>query len=260
MSALYRSKVMHRRNGPKAYRFVYRVDSLLLDIDRLDELQRDLRLFSRNRFNLFGFRDTDHGPADGTSLRTWAETLLAAGNVDLAGGRIELLCFPRVLGYVFNPLSLWFCHHRDGSLRAVIYEVRNTFGEKHHYLVSEPDGSPVRERTFYSVAKQFHVSPFLGMAMEYRFMVETPGEQLRVLIDEYADGEKILVATLSGTRAALTDTALLRSFLSMPLMTVKIVAMIHWHALKLWLRGLRFYRKPDPPEHEVSQACRTNSH
>lgn len=260
MPALYRSKVMHRRNGPKAYRFVYRVDSLLLDIDRLDELHKELRLFSHNRFNLFGFRDADHGPADGTSLRAWAEALLAAGNVELARGRIELLCFPRVLGYVFNPLSLWFCYHRDGSLRAVIYEVRNTFGEKHHYLVSEPDGSPVHEKTFYAVAKQLHVSPFLGMAMEYRFMVESPGEHLRVLIDEYADGEKILVATLSGKRTELTDGALLRSFISMPLMTVKVIAMIHWQALKLWLRGLRFYRKPDPPEHEVSQACRMNSH
>ncbi|MDX1442145.1 MAG: DUF1365 domain-containing protein [Gammaproteobacteria bacterium] len=260
MNALYRSKVMHMRLIPKRYRFVYRVFSLLVDIDRLGELATRMRLFSVGGFNLFSFHPKDHGPADGGDLRHWAVTLLARKGIGLDGGKIELLCFPRVLGFVFNPLSLWFCHHRDGSLRAVIYEVRNTFGEKHHYLVAEPDGSALREGTVYSVKKQFHVSPFIGMGMEYRFTIAAPGQQMRVLIDEYEEGERMLVATLSGHRVPLTDMQLLRAFFAVPLMTIKVVAMIHWQALKLWLRGARFHRKPEPPAHEVTEACRTNGH
>lgn len=259
-SALYNSKVMHMRVSPKRYRFVYRVFSLLLDIDQLDELDARLRLFSVNRFNLLGFHEKDHGPADGSDLRTWAVTLLARNGVALDGGRIQLLCFPRVLGYTFNPLSLWFCWHRDGSLRAIIYEVRNTFGEKHHYLVHEPGGAPLRDGSIYRASKRFHVSPFIGMGMEYRFRVDAPGERMRVLIDEYEAGQRVLVASLSGNRKALDDTGLLRAFLSMPLMTLKVLAMIHWQALKLWWRGVEFHRKPEPPLNEVSRACRTNIH
>lgn len=259
-SMLYRSKVMHMRRIPKRYRFVYRVFSLLIDIDEQDMLDRRLRFFSVGRFNLLGFDPKDHGPTDGSSLRGWAEGMLAERGIELDGGSIRLLCFPRVLGYVFNPLSLWFCHHRDGSLLAVIYEVRNTFGEKHHYLVAETDGSALRDGAIYSVAKQFHVSPFIGMGMEYRFTVRTPGERLRVLIDEYEDDERMLVATLQGERVPLDDLQLLRAFFAVPLMTMKVVFLIHWQALKQWSRGFRFYRKPEPPAHEVSRACRTNNH
>ena len=259
-SQLYRSKVMHMRLVPKRYRFVYRVFSLLVDIDRIGEDAARLRLLSVGRFNLLGFHAKDHGPADGGNLREWAEAVLGRNGRSLEGGRIQLLCFPRVLGFVFNPLSLWFCHHRDGSLRAIIYEVRNTFGEKHHYLVAAPDASPLREGEVYSAEKQFHVSPFIGMDMEYRFTVRAPAERLRVFIDEYEDDQRTLVATLHGQRVPLTDTQLLRAFLAVPFMTLKVVFLIHWQALKLWLRGFRFHRKPAPPAHEVSRACRTNTH
>lgn len=262
-AALYNGTVMHTRFEPPR-RFDYRVCSFLLNIDQLDEAGSRLRLFSVNRFNLFSFHSRDHGPCDSSSLRRWVDQLLSEHGLELDGGRVNLLCFPRVLGFVFNPLSLWFCHHADGSLRAVIYEVRNTFGEKHHYLVREPDGAPLEPGTWHAVDKVFHVSPFLGMNMQYRFLIQPPGERVRVLIDEYERQpddslQRMLIATLSGQRKAMTDAALLRNFISMPLMTFKIVAMIHWQAVKLWFRGARFHRKPEPPAHEVTETCKTNT-
>ena len=257
MSALYLGRVMHLRRFPQRYRFEHRVFSLLLDIDTIAGIAGRLRLLSYRRFNLVSFHPEDHGPRDGSSLRAWAERLLAAHGVALAGGRIELLCFPRVLGYGFNPLSVWYCHHRDGSLRAVIYEVRNTFGEKHQYLRVAEGGGPLDAGAWHGAAKAFHVSPFIGMAAEYRFSTLAPGARLRLVIDEHAPApsgavERMLVATLSARRAPLTDAALLRACLAMPLLPLKVVAAIHWHALKLWLRGATFFRKPGPPRQEVT--------
>lgn len=262
-AALYTGSVTHARFAPKRYRFRYRVFQLLLDIDALDRVDARSRVFSVNRFNLLSFYEKDHGPCDGSSLRVWAMRLLSQHGVDLEGGRIELLCFPRVLGYVFNPLSLWYCWHRDGSLRAIIYEVRNTFGEKHHYLISN-DGRALKQGEWWAARKAFHVSPFMPMQAEYRFRISPPGERVHVLIDEYcpadAGMQRTLVAALEGRRKLFTDRALLRAFLSIPLMTIKVIAAIHWQALKLWLRGFRFHRKPAPPDHEVSKTWTMNTH
>lgn len=261
MSALYLGRVMHLRRFPQRYRFDYRVFSLLLDIDTIAGAAERLRLLSYRRFNLVSFHPEDHGPRDGTSLRAWAERLLAERGVALEGGRIDLLCFPRVLGFGFNPLSVWFCHHRDGTLRGLIYEVRNTFGEKHQYLQVAEGGGVLDATRWHGAAKRFHVSPFIGMEAEYRFSTAAPGERLRLVIDEHALApsgrrERMLVATLAAERAPLTDGALLGACLAMPLMTLKVVAAIHWHALKLWLEGARFFRKPEPPEQEVTR-CTT---
>lgn len=252
-ACLYSGRVMHRRLQPKRYRFVYRVFSLLLDIDRLDAPARHLRLFSVGRFNLLSFYPRDHGPRDGSSLRAWAERLLAARGVDLAGGRIRLLCFPRVLGYVFNPLSVWYCEHADGRLRAIICEVRNTFGEKHQYVL-DAGGRPLDLAQTWEAEKRFHVSPFLPLGLHYRFRFAEPAGQLRVLIDEYAGTDRVLVATLNGRRRPLTDRAVLGECLAVPFLTLKVIAMIHWQALKLWLRGFRFHGKPPAPDHEASDA------
>ncbi len=257
MSALYLGRVMHLRRFPQRYRFDYRVFSLLLDIDTIAGVAERLRFLSYRRFNLVSFHPEDHGPRDGSSLRAWAERLLAARGVALEGGRIDLLCFPRVLGFGFNPLSAWYCHHRDGSLRALIYEVRNTFGEKHQYLQVAADGGPLDASAWHHAPKSFHVSPFIGMEAEYRFSAAAPAARLRLTIDEYATApsgthERMLVATLCAERAALTDRALLRACLAMPFMTMKVVAAIHWRALKLWLTGARYFRKPEPPSHEVT--------
>jgi DUF1365 family protein len=248
--ALYPSKVMHRRLVAPFYRFVYRVFYLLLDVDRIGELHARLRLFSHNRFNLVSFNDRDHGDGAG-ALRAWAERLLATEGIRLDGGRIRLLCLPRLLGFAFNPIAFWYCEHRDGTLRAVIAEVRNTFGERHSYLLAS-GGRPMAYEGSYAKEKCFHVSPFLDLVGRYAFRFAEPGPTMRVWIHEERDGVPILDATLAGERRPLTDGALLRQVLALPGMTVKVVWGIHWEALKIFLRGAKFHRKPAPPELELT--------
>jgi DUF1365 family protein len=248
-ASLYACRVMHRRRVAPFYRFVYRVFYLLLDVDRIGEAARGAHLFSHNRFNLLAFHDRDHG--DGGSLRAWAEGLLAGAGIELAGGRIRLLALPRLLGHAFNPISLWYCEHRDGSLRAVIAVVRNTFGERHCYLL-DAGGAPMPYATPLYKDKCFHVSPFFDLQGRYRFSLEEPGERVRLAIHETRQGQPILDATLAGERRPLRDAQILRLAALMPLMTLKVVAGIHWEALKIWLRGGRFHRKPQPPAVGVS--------
>ena len=246
---LYATRVMHRRRVPPFYRFVYRVFYLFVDIDRIDALSARLRLFSLDRFNLLSLRTRDYG--DGRGLRPWAETLLRARGIELDGGRIRLLTFPRVLGFAFNPISLWYCEHRDGNLRAVVAEVNNTFGETHCYVLAS-DGAPLAYDQAIEKDKRFHVSPFFDRVGRYRFTLAAPGTRIRVAIHETRDGEPVLDATLAGERHPLTDVAILGQVLRMPWMTLKVVVGIHWEALKLWLRGARFHRKPDPLRPNVS--------
>lgn len=246
---VYAGEVMHRRLLDTGYRFRYRVFSLLLDVDEIDSAADAAWCFSRNRFNLLSFHDADHLPPDARSLRGWAEQVLRDGGVDVAPARIRLLCFPRVLGVVFNPLSLWYCENADGTPLAVIAEVRNTFGERHCYLLhaSQP-GWPLRARH----AKHFHVSPFIGMRAEYAFELDRPATSLRVSIREFRDDALLLIATQHGERLPFTAAVLLRQMLRVPLQTLKVVGAIHWHALKIWLRGTPFHRKPHAPIEEVS--------
>jgi hypothetical protein len=244
-SSVYLGEVMHQRQDKHAYRFVYRVFSLLLDVDELPGLSRRLRFFSHNRFNLFSLRDRDHGARDGTPLREWAVRELLARGIDLEGGSIRLLCFPRVLGYVFNPLSIWYCEHRDGSLRAVICEVRNTFGEMHHYFLCRGDGAPMDWRAEHRASKVFHVSPFLSQDMEYHFRFLAPDARIGVYIDEYQGDALVFKACISARSVPLTDDRLIGMFCGMPLLPFKVMAAIHWQALKLWWRGAKFHRMPE---------------
>lgn len=246
---LYPARVMHRRRIAPLYRFVYRVFYLLVDIDRLPELQRRVSFFSHDRFNLLSLRTRDYG--DGSGLRAWAESLLLGQGIELEGGRIRLLTLPRVLGWSFNPISMWYCEHRDGRLRAVIAEVRNTFGEKHCYVLASGD-APLPYEQAYEKDKCFHVSPFLDRAGRYRFELGEPGERLRVAIHESRDGVPVMDATLAGERRALTNGALLAQLLRMPWMAVKVVVGIHWEALKLWLRGAGYRPKPAQLPQDVS--------
>jgi len=250
-ASLYPSRVMHRRRVAPFYRFVYRIFYLLIDVDRIAETAQELRLFSHNRFNLASFYDRDFGLRRPGGLRPWAESILDNAGIDLAGGRVRLLCLPRLLGFAFNPISLWYCEHRDGSLRAVIAEVRNTFGEKHSYLLAAGGGPMAYDRPL-EAEKCFHVSPFFDLVGRYRFTLSEPGERLRVAIHETRAGVPILDATLAGERRALTDGALLALALAMPLMTLKVVAGIHWEALKIWLRGGKYHPKPLPPAQDVT--------
>ena len=247
-ASLYSGPVMHARMKPVQHRFTYSVYSLLIDIDRLTEAGRLSSVFSISRWNLLSFSPSDHGPRDGTSLRAHVDGLLATSQVDLSGGRVLLFCYPRVFGFVFNPLSIYYCYDAQAQLVALIYEVRNTFGESHSYVapirVQEAGATGVRQDR----DKLFYVSPFLDMTMRYHFRLRPPGNELKVrILESDADGP-ILAATFSGLRSDMTTGALLKAFFAMPLLTFKIVGAIHYEALRLWLKGLRLVKRPAPPE------------
>lgn len=244
-SGLYAGKVVHRRLAPRDHLFVYRVFSLLLDLDELDAADRRTRLFSINRFNLFSFFDRDHGDRSGTPLKQQIETLLKDAGVALDGGSISLLCYPRVLGYVFNPISVYFCHGSDGALRALVYEVTNTFHERHTYVfpIEAGDTAPYR----HSCSKALYVSPFIGMEARYHFAIMPPGERLAVAIRETDPSGPVLNASFTAKRASLRDATLAGYGVSYLFMTAKVMAGIHWEAFKLWRKGIGIHAHRPPP-------------
>lgn len=247
-SALYMGSVSHRRKAPFEHKLRYRTYSMLLDLDEVETVVSRIPILSHNRWNLFSVHDRDHGARDGTPMRAWADQQLAAAGIDIAGGRIEVLLFPRLLGYTFNPLTIWFCHHADGSLRSVIYEIHNTFGHSHSHLVPITDNAPHR----HSFAKELHVSPFFDTDGTYAFTLRPAAERMSVSIDySNADGE-LLTATMVGNRTELSTATLARAFLTHPLLTMKVIAGIHWQALRLWRRGAKYRSIPEPPTQLVT--------
>ncbi len=256
--AFYRGRVFHRRLIAPKYQFAYRVFNVCLDIDSVAELSKRLKLFSYNRFNLFSFYDADHlaneteAGAGPDSLRRWVESGLQRHGIDLQGGQIRLFCYPRILGFVFNPLSVWYCENKDGQLIAILCEVRNTFGERHCYLLRDSNGGALDLTKAHHHPKRFHVSPFLPIAGDYEFRFSEPAQQLDVSIVWLQENERAMIATQRMRQVPINDWTLLKTFFMLPLMTVKVVAAIHWQALKIWVRGARFYKKPKPPEKEIS--------
>lgn len=253
-SCLYFGRVVHQRLMPFRHRLAYRVFSLYLDIDELPALSRRLRVFSHNRWNLFSFRDRDHGAGDGAGLRPWLESRLAEAGIDLEGGAVRLLCFPRLLGYVFNPLSIWFCYHKSGPLAAVLYEVHNTFGQRHSYLIPVDRARSPRAPIEQSCDKGFYVSPFIGMTATYHFRLTEPDDRLSVLIRQWTPEGELLTASQTGRRQPLVDATLLRAFLTYPLMTLQVMAGIHWHAFRLWRKGATLVPRPAAPAQELTVA------
>ena len=243
-ASLYFGEVMHARLKPRAHRFSYRVMSLLIDLDRLEEADGQSPLFGVNRAALYSFHEADHGERDGSSLRAYAHRRAAEQGIDLAGGRVLLLCYPCLLGYTFNPLSVYFCHKACGSLALIIYEVRNNFGEMHSYVLPVRSGERSAAGIRQTQDKLFLGSPFVEMAMRYHFRISPPGDEVRLRILETDRDGPLLAATFSGRRARLTTSALLWSFVALPLVTLKIIAAIHWEALRLWLRGVRLVPRP----------------
>lgn len=248
-SALYVGHVMHRRMRPRTHRLRYRIFSLLLDLDEIDALAKRLRFLSHNRFNLFSFHDRDYAEGLTQTLRAQVEQHLASAGLNLSGGRIRLLTMPRILGFAFNPLSVYFCFEAAGALRAILYEVNNTFGERHSYLlpVEQVDGAIRQE-----CVKHFHVSPFMGMDMRYAFRVTPPGERLAIAITGSDHDGPLITAIHSAERQPLTDAALLRAFATHPLLTLNVVGGILWEALKLWAKGVPVHDRPAPPPHPVT--------
>ena len=244
-AALYVGDVMHARLKPMSHRFSYRVMSLLIDLGRLDEADRQSRLFGVNRAALYSFRETDHGARDGSPLRAYAQLCAAEHGIDLTGGRVLLLCYPRLLGFAFNPLSVYFCHRADGELALMIYEVRNTFGDIHPYVLPVQAQQRSEAGVRQEHDKLFYVSPFMEMAMRYHFRVSPPDQTVKLRILETDGDGPLLAATFNGRRSRLNTAQLLRSFVAFPLVTFKIMAAIHWEALRLWLKGARLVpRRP----------------
>ncbi|QDM17289.1 DUF1365 domain-containing protein [Tardiphaga sp. vice352] len=259
-AALYFGDVMHARLKPMGHRFSYRVMSLLIDLDRLDEADRQTPLFGVNRAALYSFRETDHGPRDGSSLRAYAQSCAAGHGIDLTGGRVMLLSYPRLLGYTFNPLSAYFCYTSDGELALIIYEVRNTFGDIHAYVLPVRPGEHTEAGIRQQQDKLFYVSPFLEMPLRYHFRVLPPGHCVKLRILETDTDGPILAATFNGRRRALTTAALLKSFLALPMVTFKIIAAIHWEALRLWIKGARLVQRPPPDANTVLASAESNDY
>ncbi len=245
-SCLYHGDVVHRRRAPVRHALRYRVYNVFADIEELAPLGRRLRLFSYNRFNLFSIDDRDHGPGDGTSIRdhVWALVKAAENGTEVA--RIFMFCYPRVLGFVFNPITVYYGFDADGELRLMVYEVNNTFGERHSYVI------PVGDSLQHSCSKALYVSPFNAVEGHYDFNVGVPGDKLTLGITLTTPDGPRLTAWFSGSRMPLTDRKLLRSFLGLPLLPLKIVGGIHWEAFKLWVKGLRFQKRPAPPTTQVT--------
>ena len=250
-SALYFGRVTHTRALPAPAPALLRRLVPARRPGRAGRRSTDLPGFAVDRPGPISFHTRDHGPRDGSPLRPWIERYLDEAGIDLEGGAIRILCFPRVVGYVFNPLSVWFCHHRDGSLRAILYEVSNTFGEQHGYLVpvdaAQPGttcGAPStrscscrRSSTWRRATTSRHACPTSGVSIAARETV--------------AEGQVLTVA-LTATREPLTSRSLARAFFGYPLVTLKVIGGIHWEALKLWIKGAPYRRRGAPPAHPVT--------
>ena len=238
-SSIYNGTVIHKRFKPKIHFFKYKVFSLLLDLSDLNRLDKDISFFSYNTFNLISFFDKDHGERDGSSLFEWVKKSLAENNINSENIKIKLLCYPRIFGYVFNPLSVFFVYDNQENLISILYEVKNTFGEQHTYIFKVDNNNLLQ----HSCSKKFHVSPFIEMDCNYFFRVLKPAEKISVIIDQYQLDEKILFASQDGRRVDFNTKELLKSYIKHPLMTLKIISAIHFEAFKLWAKGIKLIKK-----------------
>jgi uncharacterized protein len=246
-ATLFDGTVMHARMKPKTHRFTYKVYSLLVDVDRLDEADRLSRFFSIGRPNLLSFRPGDHGDGGKRPLGAHARSLLKEAGLSSPPARIMLMCYPRVLGFTFNPISIYFAYDEQDRLTGLIYEVRNTFGEMHTYVAPVIDGELTEAGVRQERNKLFYVSPFMDMPMRYRFRIRPPADDIAIrILETDADGP-VLAATFIGARKGLTTWSALAAFVRVPLMTAKVVAGIHYEAMKLWFKGIRFVSRPAPP-------------
>jgi DUF1365 family protein len=240
-------EVRHLRLRPARHEFEYPTFFLMLPMRAL-RAHPDPHL-ARNRWGLLSFHDRDHGDG-GPDALAWLEALLRQEGIADADGEVWLQTYPRVLGYAFKPVSFWHCHRRDGSLAALVAEVNNTFGERHCYLLSRPGLAYGQELT---ASKVFHVSPFCRLTGRYRFRFMRTFERIVARVDHDDDVGPLLATSLSGRLHVLTRGGALRVCLRMPMMTLGVIARIHWHALRLWLKRVPFVSKPEAPERFVTR-------
>ena len=239
-SAVYNGILMHNRIRPRKHRFTYKVASWLFDLDELDELDQRLTFFSHNGWNLVSFHDADYGDGTQTPLNIYIHNLLEKQGIEKPAS-ISLLCYPRILGYVFNPLAVYFCYDTSKRVNAVVYEVSNTFGERHSYVIAADGQEKGAIRQW--AKKKLHVSPFFETdGCAYQFQVLPPAQQVILGISLFQQEERMFSAVFQGEQHLVSDRLIAKQLLALPLMTVKVVAAIHWQALKLWLKGMTLFR------------------
>lgn len=242
--------VRHARSRPTAHAFEHRAFFLRLPLRTLAERPWPFRLLARNGRGLFALNDADHG--DGRPLIAWIDDLLRRAGIGDADGEVWLHTFPRVAGYVFNPVSFWFCERGDGRLRAIVCEVNNTFGERHAYLLAHDDGRAIAWGEPLHTRKVFHVSPFCRVEGDYRFRFVLTGDAparfvARIDYHDRVAAEPLLRTSIAGALWPLTEARLASAFFAYPLFTLGVIARIHWHALRLWIKRVPFFSRPDAP-------------
>ena len=238
-SKIYTGKVIHKRFKPKEHYFKYNVFSLLIDLNELEEINKYIKFFSYNKFNIISFYDKDHGDRDGSSIKLWVKKNLRNIGIMTEDISIKLLCYPRIFGYVFNPLSTYFIYNKHSELISIFYEVKNTFGEQHTYIFKAQDAKTVQNKC----KKKFYVSPFIEMDCEYHFKTLNPREQLSVVINQNDKDGKLLFASQDGISKDFNNKNLILSYLTHPLMTFKIIGAIHYEAFKLWVKRIKLIAK-----------------
>ena len=238
-SKIYSGQVIHTRFKPRKHYFKYKVFSLLIDLDEIIEINKKLNFFSYNKFNLISFFDKDHGNRNGSNIKEWVKENLIKKNIKFENLRVEILCYPRILGYVFNPLSILYIYNEKNELISIFYEVKNTFGEQHTYIFETKDQKIIKNKC----DKKFYVSPFIDMECEYNFSVTKPGDSISIIINQHDKEGKLLYASQDGKSQDLTSKNLLLNYLRHPLMTFKVIVAIHYEAFKLWFKKVKLVKK-----------------
>jgi len=239
-SCIYSGFITHRRFKPKRHFFSYKTFSFLIDLNEIETLDKKINFFSYNRFNILSFYDVDHGPRDGSPLNAWVKKILAEAKINIGSGTIKLLCYPRLFGYVFNPLSIFYCYGENLKLKAILYEVKNTYNEQHTYVFSASSSSNL---ILHKCDKKFYVSPFMEMKTFYNFRLLNPGKILNVFIKQGDEEGTLLTACQVGKKIEMSSKNLLFQFLKHPLMSFKIILAIHFEALRLWIKGVKLVKR-----------------
>jgi len=239
-SCIYSGFVTHRRFKPKRHFFSYKIFSLLIDLNEIENLGKKINFFSYNKFNILSFYDKDHGPRDGNSLIAWVKSTLTSAKINIGSGTVKLLCYPRIFGYAFNPLSIFYCYDENSELKAILYEVKNTFNEQHTYVFSAPSSSNL---ILHKCEKKFYVSPFMEMKTFYNFRLLNPGKILNVFIKQGDSQGTLLTACQVGKKIEMSSRNLLFQFLKHPLMSFKVILAIHFEALRLWVKGVKLVKR-----------------